>query len=89
MVESNLVEPVDVLKVAHHGSKTSSSEEFLDAARPRWAVVSAGFANLFRHPHPQVLDRLAGRGIEVWRTDERGQIRMLTNGKSWRIESWR
>ena len=89
MVEAGLIGPVDVLKVAHHGSKTSSTEEFLDAAKPRWAVISSGYANLFRHPHPQILDRLAERHIEVWRTDERGQVRMLTNGKGWRIESWR
>ena len=89
MVEAGLIGPVDVLKVAHHGSKTSSTEEFLDAAKPRWAVISAGYANLFRHPHAQILDRLAERHIEVWRTDERGQVRMLTNGKGWRIESWR
>ena len=89
MVQNNLIEPTDVLKVAHHGSKTSTTEAFLDAAKPRWAIVSAGFANLFHHPHPQVMDRLSERGIQIWRTDERGQIRMLTNGKSWRVEPFR
>jgi competence protein ComEC len=78
--------PADVLKVAHHGSRTSTTEEFLDSVHPRWAVISAGFANLFRHPHPQILDRLAARGVPVWRTDEHGQVRMLTDGKGWRIE---
>jgi competence protein ComEC len=88
-LELNLTEPADILKVAHHGSRTSTTEAFLDAVHPRWAVVSVGFANLFRHPHPQVMERLATRGIEVWRTDENGQVRMLTNGKSWRIEPFR
>jgi competence protein ComEC len=87
-MEPHLTEPADILKVARHGSKTSTTEAFLDAVHPRWAVVSVGFANLFHHPHAQVLDRLSDRGIEVWRTDEHGQVRMLTNGKSWRIEAF-
>ena len=89
MVESNLVAPTDILKVAHHGSKTSSTEAFLDAAKPRWAVISAGYANLFHHPHPLIVDRLTERGIEVWRTDVQGQIRMITDGRAWRIEGFR
>ena len=88
-LEGNLTEPADILKVAHHGSRTSTTDYFLDAVHPRWAVVSVGFANQFRHPHPQVMERLAERGIAVWRTDESGQVRMLTNGKSWRIEPFR
>jgi competence protein ComEC len=87
-MEPNITELADILKVSHHGSKTSTTDVFLDAVHPRWAVVSVGFANLFRHPHAQVLERLSERGIEVWRTDEHGQVRMFTNGKSWRIESF-
>lgn len=65
---------VDVLKVAHHGSKTSSTESFLDAAKPRLALVSAGVKNLYRHPSPVILDRLSERGIRVLRTDRDGLI---------------
>lgn len=65
---------VDVLKVAHHGSKTSSTESFLDTSRPRLALVSAGVNNLYRHPSPVILDRLAERGIRVLRTDRDGMI---------------
>lgn len=64
----------DVLKVAHHGSKTSSTESFLDAAQPRLALVSAGVNNLYRHPSPVILDRLAERGIRVLRTDRDGMV---------------
>ncbi|MEA2560719.1 MAG: competence protein ComEC [Acidobacteriota bacterium] len=53
---------VDVLKVAHHGSKTSSTESFLDAVHPRLALVSAGVNNLYHHPSPLILDRLSERG---------------------------
>jgi len=62
------------LKVAHHGSRTSSSPAFLDAVRPEVAVVSAGRRNRYRHPHPEVLERLEARGIRVLRTDRDGTI---------------
>ncbi len=64
----------DVLKVAHHGSRSSTSERFLDNARPRIAVVSCGRRNLFGHPHAEVLDALRERNIRIWRTDRDGTI---------------
>jgi competence protein ComEC len=63
-----------VLKVAHHGSKSSSSEAFLDAADPSVAVISVGKNNLYGHPHEQTLERLKKRGIIVVRTDLNGNI---------------
>lgn len=60
---------VDVLKIAHHGSRGSSSEAMLDAVAPRIAVISCGRRNLFGHPHPSVLERLAERNVRTWRTD--------------------
>lgn len=66
----------DVLKVAHHGSRTSSISLFLDAVTPRIAVISCGRRNQFGHPHPAVLDALAGRGGRVWRTDRNGTIEL-------------
>lgn len=77
----NAVEAVDVLKLGHHGSRTSSTAEFLDLARPTFAVVSAGLDNLYRHPHPDVMARLEERGVHVLRTDYGGQIRFLTDGQ--------
>ncbi len=64
----------DVLKVAHHGSKSSSSEAFLDAAKPSVAVISVGRNNLYGHPHEQTLERLMERGIRVYRTDINGTV---------------
>ena len=77
----------DVLKVAHHGSKSSSSEEFLDAAAPEIAVISVGKNNLYGHPHPQTLERLQARGIEIYRTDENGAvgIDIKSYGKRYRL----
>ena len=60
---------LDLLKVAHHGSRTASTEAFLAALRPRVAVVSAGTGNPYGHPTRQALDRLAAVGARVFRTD--------------------
>jgi competence protein ComEC len=64
----------DVLKVGHHGSKTSSTPPLLDAVHPRIALISCGLHNLFGHPHPSVLESLRRRGIHAWRTDRNGTI---------------
>lgn len=66
----------DVLKVAHHGSHTSTSEEWLDFWKPRAAVISVGVSNSYGHPHPDTLDKLKKRGIIIHRTDEMGEIQM-------------
>ncbi|BDC49033.1 DNA internalization-related competence protein ComEC/Rec2 [Bryobacterales bacterium F-183] len=72
---------VDILKAGHHGSRTSSTPELLDAVKPRMAIISAGYANQFRHPHPAVLRNLEERNIQVLRTDQHGLIRILTDGQ--------
>ena len=66
--------PVDLMKVPHHGSRSSSTPPLLDAARPRIAVISCGARNWFGHPHDSVIRALATRGIRVWRTDRSGTI---------------
>jgi competence protein ComEC len=65
---------VDILKIAHHGSKHSSSEEFLDAASPREAVISVGADNSYGHPADETLNKLKARNVAVFRTDEAGDI---------------
>lgn len=67
----------DVLKVAHHGSKTSTSEEFLENVYPLVAVISSGEGNRYGHPHREVLEVLARYGIRILRTDEEGDIKIL------------
>lgn len=81
LTDARAVEPVDVLKLGHHGSRTSSTAGFLDLAQPKFAVVSAGLDNLYHHPHPDVVARLEARGVRVLRTDRGGQIRFVTNGR--------
>lgn len=66
--------PIDVLKVAHHGSEDAGLAELLDRARPRLAVISAGDGNPFGHPTATVLGALAGRGVRTLRTDRDGTV---------------
>lgn len=65
---------LDILKVGHHGSNTSSIEPFVDAVTPVHAVVSSGKENTYGHPSPRVLQRLTRAGSRIWRTDEQGDI---------------
>ena len=72
----------NVLKISHHGSRTSTTQRFLDAVDPAAAVISVGANNNFGHPHAEVTQRLEERGIPIYRTDTHGTIRMLTDGQS-------
>ena len=63
-----------MLKVAHHGSHSSSSEAFLDAVRPRAAVIQVGKKNRYGHPHQETLEKLKRRNIPVYRNDRHGAI---------------
>lgn len=74
----------DVLKVGHHGSKTSSSREFLETVTPEFAVISVG-KNHFGHPHEEVLKRLKEVGAKVLRTDREGDIVIKTDGSHLRV----
>ncbi|MGI9140687.1 MAG: ComEC/Rec2 family competence protein, partial [Gemmatimonadaceae bacterium] len=77
----------DILKVAHHGSSTSTTERFLAAARPRVALISVGKDNSYRHPSPIVVDRLARAGASIYRTDQLGTVVVLTDGKRIRVRA--
>jgi competence protein ComEC len=79
---------VRVLKVAHHGSRTSSSGELLTAWPPHVAIVSCGRGNRFGHPTSEVLERLAAAGTRVFRTDRHGEIRVETDGKVVRVRTF-
>jgi competence protein ComEC len=73
---------VNFLKVAHHGSKTSTIEQFLSAAHPGFAAISVGKDNSFGHPSPEVIERLQAAGVRVYRTDLDGAITATTNGRT-------
>jgi competence protein ComEC len=83
------VSQIDVLKVAHHGSRSASSDEFLDAARPAVALISAGLLNSYGNPHPDVVRRLTARGAAVFRTDLWGLITVRSDGKHLDIDTMR
>ena len=79
-----------VLKVGHHGSRTSSSEAFLRGVRPRWAVISCGYNNSFGHPHKEVLERISAcTKAEILRTDQQGAIVFKTDGSKIKVETFR
>ena len=71
----------DLVKVAHHGSRTSSTPGFIEAAQAEYAVFSVGRNSPFGHPHPDVVERWRTSGAEVMTTGERGTISVSTDGK--------
>lgn len=74
-----------ILKVAHHGSKSSSIEEFLNNVKPKIALIGVGKNNTFGHPNGSVLKRIEEEGCKIYRTDENGEItiRVNKNGEMW------
>jgi competence protein ComEC len=79
----------EVLLVPHHGSRTSSSEAFIQAVAPRWAVVPAGYRNRFGHPARDVLERYQGAGVRMLRTDLDGAIQVLLGSDALEIRGER
>ena len=71
-----------VLKVAHHGSKTSSTKDFLNAVNPQYAIIGVGKNNNFGHPADITIQNLETKNIRIYRTDEMGEITILTNGNT-------
>jgi competence protein ComEC len=76
-----LLSHADVLKVGHHGSRTSSAPDLLNAVHPAFGVISVGFENSYGHPHPLTIQALEARHIAVYRTDEQGLVRFISDGK--------
>ena len=81
LVESGEGSTAEIVKVPHHGSKTSSSAEFLDAVRPQYAIFSLGQRNRYRFPSKGVVERYSERGCRILRTDQLGAIRLRTDGQ--------
>lgn len=72
----------DILKLGHHGSRTSSTESFLGFVSPQYAVISVGADNRYGHPHTEILDRLKKLEIPFLRTDEQGMVKFKSDGES-------
>ncbi|MFY7948701.1 MAG: ComEC/Rec2 family competence protein, partial [Gemmatimonas sp.] len=83
---------VDVLKLGHHGSRTSSTATLLDAATPLLAIASVGAGNRYGHPSPETLAALMARGVPVFRTDTDGTVIVQTDGRTLQVmaggEQW-
>jgi competence protein ComEC len=89
LLAAGLLRPSDILKVAHHGSRSSSQETFLRAVKPVFAVVSTGPDNFYGHPHEVVLERLARARATVLRTDQQGLISITTDGRRLSVDTFR
>ena len=86
LVNRSLPLQADVLKVAHHGSRSSTTEEFLGRVNPILGVISVAEHSPFGHPHHEVLERLAAHSIPVFRTDRDGAVSVWTDGRKMRVE---
>ena len=71
----------DILKVGHHGSRTSTTEDFLKEVSPKFAIISVGRKNRYGHPHQEVIDRLTSFGTHIFRTDEDRDVTFVSDGR--------
>lgn len=85
---AELVRPVQILKIAHHGSDTSTGSEWLEAMNVKWAVFSYGAGNSYGHPHQAVVERLNNRQAGMWETARTGAVTVQTDGKQVRWSTW-
>ena len=79
---------IDVLKAGHHGSSTSSGEEFLQALRPEYTVISCGRNNRYGHPHRETVEALEAIGTEIYSTAVSGAVRAVLDGESVKIRTY-
>jgi competence protein ComEC len=80
---------VDVLKVGHHGSNTSTSDDFLRYTSPQYALISAGTKNKFGHPHQNVISKFKSNNVKISRTDKDGAVIIVSDGKQIFAENWK
>jgi len=81
MLSQSISLDADILKVGHHGSRTSTSEKFIDAVSPKYAIIQSEIDNDFGHPHPEVIERLQSRDIHILRNDQQGMIWVISDGE--------
>ncbi len=84
VIKSGMTEPVSIIKAGHHGSKSSSSRQFISILRPEVSVISSGINNQYNHPFPRVIDLFREFGANIYRTDSQGTVEFVTDGvKYW------
>lgn len=89
VLESGKLFDADVLKVAHHGSKGSTSEAFLQQVRPEQAILSYGENNRYGHPHRELTERLKKAGCRIYETAKNGAVTVISNGEWYQIKTYR
>jgi competence protein ComEC len=77
----------DVLKVPHHGSANGLTSEFLAKIQPKTAVIEVGANNKYGHPHPSVLDKLKSQSVQIYRTDQNGEINLISDGLTYEVKT--
>jgi len=87
LIEKRLNLDSDVLKISHHGSKTSSLEDFIKEVSPEIGVISVAKDNSYGHPHQEVLEILERYGIKLLRTDLNGDLKIISDGQNLKIET--
>lgn len=88
LCENSRLAQYDVLKAAHHGSRNSGTEEFLQITRPSIALISAGVGNRYGHPHAETVERLEAAGCRVYSTQENGRLSVWTDGKTMKLKGY-
>jgi competence protein ComEC len=88
LLESQQITQTDVVKVAHHGSRTSSTEGFVQVTKPGLAIISVGSTSMFGHPHEEVVERWQGVGAKVLTTGKCGTITVTTDGAELGVEKF-
>jgi competence protein ComEC len=88
MLSANVLCDIDVLKVGHHGSKSSTGESFLKTVKPEYAVISCGINNRYGHPSAEALSRLGTVNAAVYSTAESGEIVLKSDGISYMLYAW-
>ncbi|MBQ5799042.1 MAG: MBL fold metallo-hydrolase [Clostridia bacterium] len=87
LLSRNVLSDCDLIKIGHHGSKTSSSEKFIKTTAPEYAIISVGDKNTFGHPNKKVLQRLENAGAEIYRTDLCGTVIAECDGRKIKIHT--
>ena len=88
LLENGVLSPVTILKTGHHGSKSASSEAFLEEVRPQAALISCGVNNRYHHPSEEVIQRFKKMDIQTKVTAQCGQITVKSDGKTYRLMQW-
>lgn len=82
---SNQLPSIEVFQVPHHGSKTGISQELINQIHPKTAIISVGKNNKYGHPYKEVIEILRNKDIKILRTDQNGEVEIISNGKTWQL----